>query len=1088
MTLQSLNARGAKGVSTFIFTFLIGLVACCGWLSAAEKQPTDPPDVPAPRYRVLSLKHISAERAIKFLDGVGTVSPLPKGNALLVTGLRNELVKASAIVRVVDAPEEFVIKPILPVSEKTAFPALERIQALLPEIAIGTFLQPPDNLAVDRAVIDIHKDAVVVVASAGRVDEIISAVALLRNGKVPAAAKAGGPEPDTVSESAAPTAPAFEQPADTGKNNGTDELFDKLVNSLQKAEQTQKAAQVPEKLVPEFQPPAREPNEPAAAQARKIIAVPQMPEEPPAEISVKILQPEIQAPAEPVKQTPADAGEQEPAYHYQPQPLIDGNEMLDLDLPQELQIADLLRLVGEYCRLDYMYDAKKITGPVTLKLRGPIKVRDLYPLLESVLKFKGFVMTRKGSLVTIVPQDEVLNIDPVLLDGRPGRIEVGDIMVTRVFQLEHADTESAGNLLTGMKLGIDVTPIPAAGTLIVTGYAYRMPRIEKLLEMIDVPGQPKKFRFRQLKYTMAKTLAPKIEALAEQLGTVSITVAKPQATQAAPAPRRGARRPTPTKKPSSAEQAPKPEEVYLDADERTNRILMIGLEEQLAVVEQLIDSLDVEKQDLRALRLYDIQYVDAEEVVEKLGELEIISGTGTRADRSRITSRTQKPTRAAATAAAETEEPLEEEPQVVIIESTNSLLVNATDRQHIQIATIISYIDSETLEETIPYKIYSLENQSPEDLAEVLNKLVQEVAKEKKDDKIQKTASSEKREQIVIVPDENTFSIIVYASQKNQKWIETLIEKLDKRRPQVLIDVSLVEITEDDEFEYDLNILANTKEAIISNILTGGLPLDTSAIPLNKTLGGGWNLKDKEGKNTRQVQGFYGEDRIQAMFTMMASKGYGRVLARPKILVNDNEEGTIKTTQKTHVRETTLTYAGRDSSGEAIPMTGEKWTPYEAKIELGITPHISQGNLLRLEVVMVREDFVETTAGPPDYRTSDIDTVVTVPDGSTIILGGLTKLNQTKGTSKVPLLGDIPIAGALFRSVDNADTGSKLYIFVKANILRPDETAEGLAQLRDISIANRLRFEADERKFQSLETWPGVKPEPFDPLRVLDDE
>ena len=1080
MTLQTLKATGRKAVFAFISAFLIGLVACCGRVWAAEKQPADTTDAP-PRYRVLSLKHISAERAIKFLDGFGTVSPLPKGNALLVTGPRTDLIKASTIVRLVDVPEEFVIKPFLPVSQKADLPALERIQALLPDIAIGTFLQPPDSMAVDRAVIDIHKDAVVVVAPAGRVDEIISVIALLRSGEVPAAAKAGSPGPDTVSESAAPTAPAFEQLADTGKNNGTDELFDKLINSVQKAEQTEKAAQVPEKPVPGFQPPTREPNEPAAARTREIVADSQKPKEPPAETSVKILQPEIQVPAEPVTQTPADAGEQEPAYSYQPQPLIDGNEMLELDLPEELQIADLLRLVGEYCRLDYMYDAKKITGPVTLKLRGPIRVRDLYPLLESVLKFKGFVMTRKGSLVTIVPQAEVLSIDPVLLDGGPGRIEVGDIMVTRIFQLEYADTESARNLLTGMKLGVDVTPIPAAGTLIVTGYAYRMPRIEKLLEMIDVPGEPKKFRFRQLKYTMAKTLAPKIEALAEQLGTISITVAKPQAPKAKPPARRGARRPTPPKKPSSAETAPKPEEVYLDADERTNRILMIGLEEQLAVVEQLIDSLDVEKQDLRALRLYDIQYVDAEEVVEKLSEFGIISGTQTRTDRGRITSRTQKPARAAA-AAAETEELLEEEPQVVIIESTNSLLVNATDRQHIKIATIIGYIDTETLEEAIPYRIYSLENQSPEDLAEVLNKLVQEVAKEKKDDKIQKTASMEKREQIVIVPDENTFSIIVYASQKNQKWIETLIEKLDKRRPQVLIDVSLVEITRNDEFEYDLNILANTKEAIISNILTGGLPLDTVKIPLNETLGGGWNLQ-----NTGRVQGFYGEDRIQALLTMMVSKGYGRILARPKILVNDNEEGRIKTTEKTHVVEKGTAYSSQQTGSTALFST-EKYIPYEAKIELIITPHISQGNLLRLEVGMVREDFVETIEGPPDYRTSDIDTIVTVPDGSTIILGGLTKLNQTKGTSKVPLLGDIPIVGALFRSVDNADTGSKLYIFVKATILRPDETVEGLAQLRDISVANRLRFEADERKFQSLEVFPGVKPQPMDPLRVLDDE
>jgi len=1092
MPLQILRARGNIGVSAFVFAFLIGLVACSPWLWAVEKGPADPPDTPAPRYRVFSLRYISAERATEFLDGIGTVSSLPKGNALLVTGLRTDLIKASTIVRLVDAPEEFVIKPVLPVSEKTAFPALEQIQALLPDIVFGTFLQPPDSMAVDRAVIDIHKDAVVVVAPARRLDEIISVITLIRSGKVPPRVKAGSAGRDTISqtetvlEAAAPAVPAFErlaaQPAE--QNNGAGELFDKLINSLQKAEQTPKAAQLPEKPVPQVQPAAREPNQPPAvpepAAVGESVAVAAKIEEP----SVK-----TQPAAEPVTETIEQPRKQKPLYDYQPRPLIDGNEMLELDLPEELQIADLLRLVGEYCRLDYMYDAKKITGPVTLKLRGPIKVRDLYPLLESVLKFKGFVMTRKGNLVTIVPQEELLNIDPLLLDGQPAQIEVGDVMVTRVFQLEHADTESAKNLLTGMKLGVDVTPIPATGTLIVSCYAYRMPRIEKLLEMIDVPGEPKKFKFRQLKYTMARTLAPKIKGLVEQLGTISITIAEPAPTPqpAQPAPR-GARRPTPVRRPSSAEQPEKSEEVYLDADERTNRILMIGLENQLAVVDELIDSLDVEQQDLRKLRLYDIQFVDAEEVVEKLGQLGIITGTDSRADRQRITSRTERQPKPAG-AATEIEEPLEEEPQVIVIESTNSLLVNGTDEQHIRIVTIISYIDAETLQETIPYKVYSLENQQPEELAEVLTKLIEQtITKEKKDDKIERPASTSRQvDKPVIVADKNTFSIIVHANQKDQRWIESLITQLDRRRPQVLIDVSLVEITEEDKFEYDLNIIGNIKDAALSNVLTanpfsafttGGLASDAHKLE------GTWNLKDADGKNTRQVQGFYAEDKIAAVLTAMESKGYGRILARPKILVNDNEEGKIKTTEKTHVAETSITYGSQQVTE---PLTSIKWTPYEAKIELTITPHISDGRLLRLEVVMVREDFVKTTAGPPDYRTSDIDTVVTVPDGSTVILGGLTKLNQTKGTSKVPLLGDIPIAGALFRSIGNSDTGSKLYIFVKANILRPDETVEGLAQLRDISKTNRLGFEDDERKFQSLESFPGVKPEPMDPLRVLDD-
>jgi len=68
--------------------------------------------------------------------------------------------------------------------------------------------------------------------------------------------------------------------------------------------------------------------------------------------------------------------------------------MLEVDLPEKLDIIVLLNLVGKYLNLDYMYDEKRVLGDVSLKFQGPIKVKDLYPLLESVLKFKGFVMTR----------------------------------------------------------------------------------------------------------------------------------------------------------------------------------------------------------------------------------------------------------------------------------------------------------------------------------------------------------------------------------------------------------------------------------------------------------------------------------------------------------------------------------------------------------------------------------------------------------------------------------------------------------------------------------------------------------------------
>jgi general secretion pathway protein D len=163
---------------------------------------------------------------------------------------------------------------------------------------------------------------------------------------------------------------------------------------------------------------------------------------------------------------------------------------------------------------------------------------------------------------------------------------------------------------------------------------------------------------------------------------------------------------------------------------------------------------------------------------------------------------------------------------------------------------------------------------------------------------------------------------------------------------------------------------------------------------------------------------------------------------------------------------------------------------YTAGITLTITPNISEGDLLLLDVELTRSDFLPTADAekPPDTTETNIKTTVTVPDGQTIILGGLLKLNQTKGGTKVPLLGDVPLVGGLFRSTSNTDDESKLYVFVKSNILRPDETLAGLPQLQRISERNAAAFEKFEDKFHKHQDWPGIEPEPMDPLKVLEAE
>ena len=805
------------------------------------------------------------------------------------------------------------------------------------------------------------------------------------------------------------------------------------------------------------------------------------------------------------------ADEAEPVEYLDRLAIPEAEKELDLTvtLPEKVEITALLEMVGKLLGLNYIYDEKLIKGYVMLKVHdGKVKVKDAYALLESVLKFRGFVMTRRGKLVTIIPQAQALDYDPTLRTS-PEDIQPGDVIVTSIFRLKHVDTGSAEALLRSMKLGTIINSIPETGTLIVTGYAYRMGRIEELLKMIDIPGKPHKFQFRQLQYTTATELVGKVKTLADQLGTVSVTVSVKQTAAPRPAkPQTAAQRRAAARKPAtpSAPQrkgAPGAQKgVYLDTDERTNRILMIGLAEDIDIVNELIDALDLEKPDLRVIKEYEIQHVDPSEVIDTLNELGVVTATSRTGTQRRTTTTTtgkSTPRTPSRTSQAGTGASLEEEPQISVLEATNSLLINALPAQHAMIALVIAHVDRELEEATLPYVIYPLENQDPAELQEVLAKVIEKTTRAKtasaKDAKVQTrpTTTTKLEEEVTIVADPKSYSLIVYASKKNQQWIGTLIKKLDEYRPQVLLDVTLVEITKNDDFSYDLNVLSSIPDLGYTSGILGAISGELTSQDIFDRL----NPKNLDRNEFIDMQadsgnftGFYGDKKINALFTAMQTKGYGRILAKPKLLVDDNQQGTIETKLKTYIKREKSVVQVPGAGQTPVTSTDITFQDYDASIKLDIKPHISKGNNLRLEITLTRSDFVgldPTSDKPPDTTSSDVVTVVTVPNSATIILGGMDKINQGKGGTKVPLLGDIPLLGGLFRSTSNTSKQSKLYIFVKAHILRPgtDLTSKELIEISD---ENRAEFETTETEMQEYEDWPGIKPEPMDPLKILEED
>jgi type II secretory pathway component GspD/PulD (secretin) len=1178
---------------------MLALVAIVSGCSHGPAQTVGQTDASEPG--VFVLREIAAQQAWELLSRfhAGEILISPERNALILSGSRDQLHRAAIVLDLIDSHEPYAIETIAPVSAVRSVPTNEQIAGVLGEIEIGTFASPPRSTGRARAIIDIHDQSVVAIAPVRLFPRLLATAGWGGGGPGPAVSRMDV-DPLTSADDAESVGVVCRSslvarndppPAPLGTTDRSMPAVEQPAwNAAVDREESSDVRQATSDESPRPRPLG--PAETGPQWVTHVLSTACAGDS----ISESFPFPAIR------DSSPVGGPSEMPRIAYGPLSFPNGDDVLQLDLPENIELMELLDLAAEYLHLDYMCDPKTLAGQtVSLrlhgKLRGEMRVKDLYPLLESVLKFKGYAMTRhRDNLVLIVPVERALEADPELIGDGPGAMRAGDMVVTRLFGLRHVTTATAGGLLERMKLSMAVSPIEETQTLIVTGYAYRMERIEQLLALVDRPGRPREFRTRQLQYALAGAIIGKIEAVVAELHLSPV--------RAAPAPARRTGPSSPVVERGISSRNPEPtvgRAVYLDADERTNRILMVGYAEELVVIESAIDAFDLPRQDpripktypirrLRAadvltkleelevigvwlpaaptsgagvssiprglevfdttqvelpqvavieptnallinatheqhvwiatiiehidaapedprtLRVYDIRHIDAAEVKRKLGEFEVIHGVAgpaaappaIPAARTDASGSTRAPAAFEPNRRATGDErrPLAQ-PRVMVLETTNSLLVHATDEQQLWIQDLIARIDVEVRQEAIPYEIYFLENQEPERLAEILQRIIQETIRDK-EGKLEKVVRRTD-EEIVIVPDPGTFSLIVYANRKNQDWINKLVRSLDKRRPQVLIDVTLVEITRMEAFTYDLNWIQGFPDLAVTSGVTGALVPSPAAGPPVRLPRDVTNTLERTGRDrlidvqsdSGNFRGFYGDRHINVLLQAMASKNYGRVLARPKVLVNDNEPGAIKTADITYVEVKSSIPIGTGGAGPDVTLieTARKFEPYEAGIELKITPHISEGDLLRLKIELTRSDFLQagSLVRPPDTRANELTTTVTVPDGSTIILGGLLKLNQNKSSRKVPLLGDIPLIGGLFRGIDNRDAQSNLYIFVKAEVIRPAGLLlQRMEDLEDLSRAHREAFEQHERQFQDYQTWPGLRPRPVPPERALE--
>ena len=297
--------------------------------------------------------------------------------------------------------------------------------------------------------------------------------------------------------------------------------------------------------------------------------------------------------------------------------------------------------------------------------------------------------------------------------------------------------------------------------------------------------------------------------------------------------------------------------------------------------------------------------------------------------------------------------------------------------------------------------------------------------------------------------DVETRSIIVIADEETNLQINDLIKELDKPKSQVLIKVAFVELTHNDNSNLGIDaVFSGSIGGGEGNALTAGTAFD---------LGGSGGL----------MQLNY--DDVSVSMNALAEEGKVEILSRPSILTRNNREALISVGSLVPFMQT----------GNVNSVTGVQIPQYEYEpigISLRVTPYITPHGLVELslfpEISETTGDKIEVSEGLqlPVFATRSAQTVVVTPNGKTVIIGGLMQDNKVETVRKVPLLGDIPILGSLFRHKEMKDTKTELLIFLTPFIVKNPNDLVSLTEQERSGSTVKDGTESGERLDKFLNT------------------
>ena len=497
----------------------------------------------------------------------------------------------------------------------------------------------------------------------------------------------------------------------------------------------------------------------------------------------------------------------------------------------------------------------------------------------------------------------------------------------------------------------------------------------------------------------------------------------------------------------------------------SNVIMMTG---PAAVVNRLVDIIQrVDKAGDQELEIVKLQYASAPEIVRILESIYKSQGRA--------------------------EQPDFLVPRIVADERTNSVIVSGELQARQRVIELAKRLDSE-LQTSGNTRVFYLKYAKAEELVPVLKGVSESIVAE-----VQggaggaaaqggRGAAANTGRAISIEAHDDSNSLVITAQPDMMRSLEEVLRQLDIRRAQVLVEAIIVEVFEGDGTDFGVQwlnengggtnfnngntipIISVAAGAAQASQITRGTRTEVVAPDGTKTVS---EVPDSNrdysllgtvlsGLNGAMV-GFYKGDWAAVLQAVRTSTN-SNVLATPHITTMDNQEAFFLVGQEVPVITGSTTGSNNTNPFQQVDRQ-------EVGIKLKVTPQINEGDAVQLTIEQEVSSIGGATAVDITINKREIKTTVMADDGATVVLGGLIDEDVQESESKVPLLGDIPILGHLFKSTSVSKKKRNLMVFIKATIVREGSAISGISKTK----YNYIRAEQLKREEEGIRLMPFTK-------------